>query len=143
MDYAGHDSSFEDNLVVVNAYDGQNCINGGGFPEGHRSRFTGNTCMLAGCRGTPRTNAHGPCNEVIGNFGCKATDLKGSMATSWVLANNTYYTPLGNASLPCGVTIATAAGGASGVEAGSSAHALPTDAQLIAMARKTLGMPAV
>ena len=29
MDYGGHDSNFERNLVVVNAYDGQNCINGG------------------------------------------------------------------------------------------------------------------
>ena len=140
MDYRGHDSSFENNLVVVNAYDGQNCINGGGFPEGHRSVFTGNKCILAGCRGKNRTNAHGACNERIGNFGCDASDLRDSMADSWVLANNTYYTPLGNASLPCGVTIETAAAGGSGVEEGSTAQRLPTDEELITMARHTLNM---
>ena len=56
MDYSGHDSAFERNLVVVNAYDGQNCINGGGFPPGHRSNFTDNRCIIAGCRGSPRSN---------------------------------------------------------------------------------------
>jgi hypothetical protein len=62
------------------------------------------------------------------------------MASSWVLANNSYFTPLGNASLPCGVTIKAAAAGGSGVERGSRARTLPTDAHLIAMAKATLGM---
>ena len=79
MDYSGHDSNFDSNLVVVNAYDGQNCINGGGFPPGHRSNFTNNKCILAGCRGSPRSNLHGPCEEKIGNFGCDAENLNASM----------------------------------------------------------------
>ena len=62
------------------------------------------------------------------------------MASSWVLANNSYFTPRGNASLPCHVTIAAAAAGGSGVEEGSTAQKLPTNDELVAMARKTLGM---
>ena len=58
MDYSGHDSAFHNNLVVVNGYDGQNCINGGGFPEGHESRFYRNKCIIAGCKGN-RTSFHG------------------------------------------------------------------------------------
>eukprot|EP01043_Picozoa_sp_COSAG02_P023899 COSAG02_NODE_1290_length_13442_cov_6.479125_8_plen_145_part_00 len=144
MDYGGHDSNFERNLVVVNAYDGQNCINGGGFPLGHRSNYTSNKCIIAGCRGSPRSNLHGPCENKIGNFGCDAEDLAGSMANSWLLAKNSYYTPGGNASLPCGVTVAAAAAQAKyaggGPEAGSVGLSLPTDAQLIAFAQETLGM---
>ena len=52
MDYSGHDSEFHGNLVVVNCYDGQNCINGGGFPKAHRDKFYGNQCIITGCRGT-------------------------------------------------------------------------------------------
>ena len=141
MDYSGHDSRFVANLVVVNAYDGQNCINGGGFPKGHRSNFTDNTCIIAGCRGSPRNNSHGACNERIGNFGCNGADLGNSMSASWRLERNDYRTPAGNASLPCGVTVAAAAAGNSGVERGSTAAPLPTDNELISMAREKLGMP--
>ena len=144
MDYGGHDSNFERNLVVVNAYDGQNCINGGGFPNGHRSNFTGNKCVIAGCRGSPRTNLHGSCQDKIGNFGCDAEDLAGSMAGSWLLAGNSYYTHGGNASLPCGISIADAAAKAKaaggGPELGSVGLPLPTDAELVSFARQTLGM---
>jgi hypothetical protein len=146
MDYSGHDSNFENNLVVVNAYDGQNCINGGGFPPGHRSNFTGNRCVIAGCRGSPRSNLHGPCENKIGNFQCDAENLAGSLAGSWLLAGNSYYTPGGNASLPCGVTIAAAAAQAKakggGPELDSVALPLPSDAELITFARATLGMVA-
>jgi len=130
--------------VVVNAYDGQNCINGGGFPPGHRSNFTNNKCIIAGCRGSPRSNLHGLCQENIGNFGCDAENLNSSMASSWLLARNQYYTHHGTASLPCGVTVAAAAAAAKknggGPELGSSAMPLPTDDQLIAFAKETLQM---
>ena len=139
MDYSGHDSEFHDNLVVVNCYDGQNCINGGGFPSTHRDRYYSNQCIITGCRGQPRNNHHGPCQEKIGNFGCDAKNLNESMAASWDLHDNEYYTAGGNATLPCGVTIKEAAAGGSGVEQGSSAHKLPTDAELIAFAQATLG----
>ena len=55
-----------------------------------------------------------------------------------------YYTHGGNASLPCGVTIAAAAAQAKaaggGPEAGSVGLPLPTDEELIAFAKQTLGM---
>ena len=51
---------------------------------------------------------HGSCENKIGNFGCDAEDLATSLASSWLLADNSYYTAGGNASLPCGVTIAEA-----------------------------------
>ena len=139
MDYKGHDSEFHHNLVVVNAYDGQNCLNGGGFPSAHRDSFHDNKCILAGCRGGKnRSNHHAACQDIIGNFACDAKDLNASMASSWKLYNNEYYTVHGNASLPCGVSIADAAAGGSGVEKGSSAHMLPTDAELIVFAKALL-----
>lgn len=143
MDYHGHDSKFHHNLVTVNTYDGQNCMNGGNFPAGHEDEWHHNTCILTGCRGSPRSNHHGPCEEQIGHLTCDSssvTALKASMQHGWQLHDNRYYTVLGNASLPCGITVADAAAGGSGVEANSSSHTLPTDAQLVAMARMTLKM---
>lgn len=115
-----------------------------GFPTGHRSNFTGNKCIIAGCRGSPRSNLHGSCEDKIGNFGCDAEDLSASLAASWLLADNSYYTAGGNASLPCGVTVAAAAAQAKaaggGPEMGSQGLPLPTDDELIAFAKETLGM---
>ena len=44
MDYGGHDSIFESNVIVVRPYDGQNCYNMWNFVEGHQDRLNNNTC---------------------------------------------------------------------------------------------------
>jgi hypothetical protein len=128
---------------MVATYDGQNCMNGGTFPPGHEDEWSGNKCLITGCRGSTRSDHHGACQEKIGEFHCDGTNaqtLNKSMAHSWRLHDNTYYTTSGNASLPCGVTVADAALGGSGVERNSRMLALPTDAELVSMARATLGM---
>ena len=144
MDYHGHDSQFRSNVVTVATYDGQNCMNGGNFPAGHEDGWFDNHCIITGCRGSDsRSDHHGACEESIGHFSCNAASpstLRQSMNHSWKLRNNTYYTHRGNATLPCGISVREAAAGGSGVEQGSRALGLPTDAELVAMARSVLGM---
>jgi hypothetical protein len=78
-----------------------------------------------------------------GNFDCTAA-ANGTVSSSWELYNNTYHTPLGNATLPCGVPVndaaASAAAGGSGAELGSKALPMPSDDELIAFAKQILGM---
>ena len=48
---SGHDSIFESNVVVVRAYDAQNCINGNNaFVPGHHNVLVNNTCAVQGGR---------------------------------------------------------------------------------------------
>lgn len=119
----------------------------GALPElyGHNDIFENNHCIITGCRSSVnRSDHHSRCQEQIGSFHCDGsspTALASSMLHSWTLRNNTYYTRDGNARLPCAnLTVAAAATGGSGVEAGSRAFPLPSDAELVAMARKVLGM---
>lgn len=146
MDYAGHDKHFHDNLVAVACYDGQSCVSGGGsYPPGHNDRFENNHCIITGCRSSVnRSDHHGRCQEQIGNFQCNGASqsaLTISMLHSWTLRNNSYYTHDGMARLPCSnLTVAAASAGGSGVETGSKAFSLPSDAELVGMARRVLGM---
>ena len=134
--------------MAVACYDGQGCVSGGGtYPPGHNDRFEHNHCIITGCRSSGnRSNHHGHCQEQIGSFDCNGlspSSLNKSMSHSWILRNNTYYTHDGQARLPCSdanLTVAAAAAGDSGVEAGSQAQSLPTDAELVSMARTVLGM---
>ena len=87
-----------------------------------------------------KPHVNGPHQDIIGNFDCKFDANRTTGSVSWILKNNSYYTPNGNASLPCGISVAAAAASGTGVEEGSSAHRLPTDDQLVAMARLVLGM---
>lgn len=148
MDYSGHDKHFHDNLVVVACYDGQACVSGGGYyPPGHNDRFENNHCIITGCRSSEnRSNHHGRCQEQIGQFQCDGSSpaaLASSMSHSWTLKANHYYTHDGKARLPCkdaNLTVVAAATGGSGVEAGSTASSLPSDEDLVAMARRVLSM---
>lgn len=87
-----------------------------------------------------KPHVNGPHQDITGNFGCNFNANRTAGSAAWILKNNSYYTPNGNASLPCGVSVAVAAASGTGVEAGSTAHRLPTDDQLISMARIVLGM---
>jgi hypothetical protein len=135
MDYSGHNSSFHDNLVAAKPYDGQNCINGD-----EPIPWQNNTCIIMGAMLGHTGDVNGPHQDVIGNFDCHFSANRTAASVSWSLKNNTYMTPNGNASLPCEVTVAVAAASGTGVEEGSIARHLPTDDELVSMARKLLGM---
>ena len=87
-------------------------------------------------RGASWTHRPEPCNR-------RCLALIGRTRAEAELGNN-YHTAHGNASLPCGVTVADAAARAAaaggGPELGSAGLPLPSDAQLVAFAKQTLGM---
>jgi hypothetical protein len=110
MDYGGHDSVFEDNLVLSYPYDGSNCFNMGGFLPGHADVLRRNTCVIglgnhqmgSGC-GDPSCASPYPVDnvdslEIVGMLwdGCDKGD---SQVT---LEGNHYYTPQGTAKIRCG-----------------------------------------
>jgi len=126
MDYGGHDSSFSSNLVIVAPYDGQNCVNVGSFSEHHGDAFVNNTCVLLDCRSPD-------CVDKVGHVAqCEPSKV--------TLAANDYYTQHGNASLECGTNVLTVAQvQAKGLELGSTAAKLPSDATLLGWAEARVG----
>ena len=93
MDYGGHNSIFESNVVIVRPYDGQNCVNSGGFVAGHQDRIFNNTCQIMDARSSEDVN-------MVINQGAGGTCSMGPDAI--VLYDNKYYTRDGNASVVCG-----------------------------------------
>jgi len=124
MDYGGHDSTFTDNYVVVFPYDGQNCFNVANFKTGHQHRFIRNTCIITGCSGSR-------CPEVVGTMfpGCEDAERR------LILANNTYHTLLGKASIRCGnsppVQLTVLQEKLRDFEPGSRAASLPSSDEII------------
>ena len=118
MDYGGHDSVFEANLVIVRDYDGQNCFNVADFKEGHGDVFRNNTCVINGCRDAgcvDRVSHVAQCNAEIVH-----------------LAGNRYYTLHGNASIECGGgVISLTEAQKKKLELGSTAAKLPSDATML------------
>jgi hypothetical protein len=105
MDYGGHDSVFEDNLVMSYPYDGQGCFNMGGFLEGHGDTLRRNICIVglgnkmdSGC-GDPSCASSRPENEesleVVGRYG------GGCLDSTVSLEQNQYFTPNGKAMFYC------------------------------------------
>lgn len=107
MDYGGHDSIFEDNLVMASGR--KACIGFGSFKPGHGDIVRNNRCVVG--------------LETIGNSqdydeasASSLADFKGQIVTkeldnvamleqckdgNAVIYNNSYYTPNGNASYTC------------------------------------------
>ena len=82
MDYGGHDSVFEDNLVVSYPTSGQRCIGFGTFFPGHGHIVRGNKCIV------PRDNAP------LAFFGeCSSTTV--------TVERNSYFSPNGTATIEC------------------------------------------
>lgn len=128
MDYGGHDSAFAGNLVLVKAYDSQNCVNlGGSFGAGHGDTFSNNSCVVLGC-------ATAQCDDRYGSLAqCDARRVS--------MAGNAYYTHHGNASLECGGAAnlsSLAQVQALGLEAGSTAGPIPPVTELLGMAARML-----
>ena len=136
MDYGGHDSIFESNVVVVRPYDGQNCFNSWEFVAGHQDHHFNNTCVIMGAR-----NIH-DVNMVI-NQGAGGVCDGGPAAM--IMHDNHYYTRDGNASVICGptpwgVTIADLREKFPAFEARSTASTIPAPETIIQWGRNVLGI---
>lgn len=122
MDYGGHDSLFQRNLVIVSPYDGQNCYNLMRFKPLHQHTYSNNTCAILSCR-------QPECDDMVGT-----TADSCESPTFPLLAHNTYYTKNGNASLTCGgvvYPVDEAKETFKTIELGSRSLPLPNDEQLI------------
>eukprot|EP00040_Diaphanoeca_grandis_P010287 m.52629 g.52629 ORF g.52629 m.52629 type:complete len:878 (+) comp21637_c0_seq1:31-2664(+) len=143
MDYGGHDSKFHDNLVVNYPYDGQNCVNVGGFEQRHGDGFYGNKC-LAGIGGKQKPSGCGDPSCFTGD--ARGVDVVGHVAQcdpEYIrLGNNSYYTPHGNVTLGCGSKELLIADVQKqfNVEIGSTSAVLPSDEEIVDWARIALGL---
>ena len=145
QDYGGHDSAFHSNLVINYPYDGQNCVNIGGFLRGHGDGFYNNTCLV-GVGGMRKPSGCGDPSCFVK----QATDLDNVGGVSQCdpdyvsIGNNTYYSPNGNATLNCGGKAMSIpeVQKQHGIELGSTFDTFPTDAEIIQWAQDRLGMPA-
>ena len=105
MDYGGHDSIFEDNLVMVYPYDGQQCfLTGGEFFDNHADVVRRNRCLVglgnkmgSGC-GDPSCASTTPetpeSQMLVGSCSCHGD-------SALKLSSNEYYTPSGEAMIQC------------------------------------------
>eukprot|EP00041_Stephanoeca_diplocostata_P042079 m.10090 g.10090 ORF g.10090 m.10090 type:complete len:895 (+) comp7208_c0_seq1:114-2798(+) len=119
MDYGGHDSKFTNNLIVTLPYDGQNCLNVGGFLPGHGDDFSDNTCFVVGCFSYT-------CDDVVAHVAqCDPTIV--------TVTSNTYYSKHGNGSISCGNKVLSLADAQKefNIEKGSTASVLPKSAVIV------------
>jgi hypothetical protein len=135
----GHDSIFENNIVIVRPFDGQNCMNMWAFVPGHQDKLFNNTCAIwqVGVAGKA-TDA----DMVLTQNDCGACGSDRSATP--VFAANAYYTTHGNASVNCGgpfgTTIAAMQGRFADFERGSTWHTLPAAATVVQWGRDVLQM---
>ena len=107
MDYGGHDSLFEENLVM--AMGRKKCIGFGSFKEGHGDIVQNNTCIV----GLQKIQDDAT-NSADGNYMRDPTkkrlwsdhednvaSLERCEGSNAILRTNKYYTPHGNASFTC------------------------------------------
>jgi hypothetical protein len=128
QDYGGHDSKFHSNVVV--ALHGQNCLGTAAFVSGHETVLYDNDCIVYG---TERVDdLFENCNS---NLGPGMAPVHGY--------NNRFYTAKANASATCDCCgLRPLAMLPAGLEDGFTASGLPTAAQIIAMGRLKLNLPA-
>jgi hypothetical protein len=128
MDYGGHDSQFENNVVV--AYSGQNCIGTASFVSGHADRYHDNDCIVYN---TERVD------DLFEN--CDTPSPGQEMLHGY---NNRYYTPLANASATCDCCgLRPLAQLPAGLATNFTSSPLPSSAVVIAMGRGKLLIPAL
>lgn len=143
MDYGGHDSHFSSNLILAYPYDGQQCVNLGGFKEGHGHAYENNRCVVglggkrtgSGC-GDPSCaydEEEDPesLEKVVSVAQCDPAFL--------TLRNNEYFTTNGTAVFECSGTKHTLAElQGKGLEEGSRNSGLPDEEEMLAWARGLL-----
>ncbi|KAG7341556.1 beta-helix fold protein [Nitzschia inconspicua] len=100
MDYGGHDSVFENNLILSYPYSG-NCFGMGTFLRGHGDVLRSNRCILGLGQGSIETNGSNSFELVatdppnVGRFygACDDSHL--------IMSSNEYYTPDGVVNIGC------------------------------------------
>ena len=136
-------------LGSVRKFEAELDVVAGTFKSGHADQYSNNKCVIAGCSTDAQTGecvciGHHPLTmrdscERVGNIG--GCDPHAIHSVGMVLSSNAYYTAHANATLKCGGREVTLAGfQAAGKELQSTAHPLPTDAQLVKWAREKLGL---
>ena len=109
MDYGGHDSFFEDNLVM--AFGRKACIGFGSFKPGHGDVVRNNKCLVGletlgndSELNSPAAVASTPIDPTVHNV-MKELDnvamLEECGDSNALISNNSYFTPNGNASYTC------------------------------------------
>lgn len=122
MDYGGHGSSFTSNVVVTKPGAGD-CLGLGPFLKGLGDTYANNTCALIGQSGLASVGGVSQCDPKF-----------------MTMHDNIYFTPSGNASLGCGghaVPVSSLAR-THGIEQRSRSAKLPSDGDLVALARAKL-----
>ena len=148
MDYGGHDSVFEDNLVLSIPYDGANCFNMAGFLPGHGDKLRRNICVVglgnrqtgSGC-GDPSCASPNPIDddeklEVVGwSSGCNESIV--------TMEHNQYFTPKGQAKANCGSTVYSLEELQEkfGLDLGSTWSSIPDDEQIMVDWAKSILFP--
>ena len=116
---------FYSNLVVTNPYDGQNCFDVGSFEPGHGDGFFNNSCIIMGCRNPT-------CVD-------KVTSVSQCDPSIVTLKDNRYFTTHGNATIQCGgKMLSVAEAQQQGMEEGSTAGPIPSDEEIVGMAKAML-----
>lgn len=110
MDYGGHDSRFLRNLVVTLPYDGQNCVNIGGFVEGHGDIIENNTCIVM---------------PTEGDKGHIVAHLEECDASRVTLRGNRYFADRANGTVECAGQKVPFSALPRGIEEGSTLEDVP------------------
>lgn len=139
QDYGGHDSYYVNNVNIVHKYDGQNCINTWPFLATHQHTFANNTCVLLFEDHYGNTGACNPHNVSASICGSEYDPDVQCMPN---LAENQYFTPMGDVNLTCGgVDVPLDMLQDGGQEIKSTRDTLPSNDQIIKWARDVLQMP--
>lgn len=142
----GHDSVFEDNLIMAFPYDGSQCFSMGSFYQGHGDVLRNNRCLVglghhmdSGCGDPscaspiPETDAS---QQIVGHLwgGCENSAV--------VLSHNQYFTPDGNAKIGCQDDAIPLEEMETkyGMEDGSTHSKLPDEETMIKWAKQLLSM---
>lgn len=146
MDYGGHDSVYEDNLILSYPYDAQECFDFAHFLEGHGHVARRNRCLIglghkmgSGC-GDPSCAVPFPetkdANELIGTYYSPCGDTK------LHLESNEYYTPDGKAMIQFedGLFSLEDVKKKCKLENSSTSDTLPDEETMIGWASQVLGM---
>jgi hypothetical protein len=108
MDYGGHDSVFEDNLVMAYPYDGQQCVNFASFFPGHGHAVRRNKCVV-GLEPPARAEDMTSFEKMRRTRSPELDDMSDEVVVlleqcqndTVVLNNNEYFTPNGTAVFRC------------------------------------------
>lgn len=166
MDYGGHDSRFENNMVLSFSNNGGPCFNMGNFLKGHGDVLRGNKCLIGLGEIDKRSNSKHSVysSSIFGNelsyttrklearFSVEDKEEPPFVGRLWegcfnshvTLTSNKYYTPDGIARIACGerkfLNLSKVVS-EFGLEENSTNQTLPGISEIIAWARSMVMKP--